>query len=220
MIADLITVLAEYGIASTLTIISLVIIYKAIKTAYDNSQDREQIASDDRFEGNRVDLSKHEFFNNTEFKINIDLPIESFSEDEARNILYRDIMIFLFTAYHDNMKKFVSNLDEYWTTEEWREKLIQTHYGIIEDFNTLCERNAVPEVAIKLFMEWYTPYIHRVYQYINSVSKLPESNGIIDRTRFFLLVLELIMVTVTADAQRFKKINGQLDGIEYKGITL
>lgn len=221
MLRDLIAILAEYGIVSTLSVISLIIIIKALKKAYDNYNPHSQyMALRDARDRRKVDLSKHDFFDNIEFKVNVDFPIESFSQDPNRNVLYRDIMMNLFSTYHDIMLSFVARVDESWTADEWKNKLVQEHYLLIEEFISRCNREGVPEVAVRLFMEWYTPYIHKIYKYINSVSKLPDTNNIVERTRFFLLVLELILVNVTADAQKFKILNGQLNGIVYKDMTL
>lgn len=216
---SILDILAEYGLASAVIVSCLVIIFILLKgksTTIFSSSGGDPVSIEHQKE---MELRTHDFFNNIEFKINIDLPLETFSENKNRNIMYQDLMVYLFLAYHRNMRNFVNTISSSWTTEEWSRHLNNTHYAILQEFNEECIRNGIPEIAVNIFMAWYHPYVTRIYQYISNISKISKVNAI-SKTNVFLLVLELILATLTADAQRETILNGQLDGLEYKGLVL
>lgn len=214
----LLDILAEYGVVSAVLVTFLIIIFALLKSrTFNSSLSYDPDSSSDRRQ--KVPLYTHQFFSNVEFKINIDLPIETFSEHPSRNIMYQDIMVILFTTYLKNMKAFVKAFNDQWNADDWRYHINKAHYNLIEEFKANCLKAEIPEAAIKLFMTWYNPYLNRTYQYINHVAKMSEV-GPDGKTRVFLLVLELILATVTADAQRQSILNGELSGMEYKGLVL
>lgn len=215
----LLDILAEYGVVSAVLVTFIIIIFALLKSrgSFQDSNIYGTEASNER--RRRPPLYTHQFFSNIEFKVNIDLPIESFSEHPSRNVMYQDIMIILFSTYLKNMKMFIKTFNPKWGSDDWKYQINKTHYNLIEEFKSECLRKDIPEIAVKIFMTWYNPYLNRIYQYINHVAKMPEV-GPEGKTRVFLLVLELILATVTADAQRQSILNGQLTGMEYKGLPL
>lgn len=210
-------ILTEYGIVSAILVTFVVIIFFLLRARagddtvvpYNFGQDRKS----------KKPLYTHPFFSNIEFKINIDLPIETFSEHPNRNVMYQDIMVILFSSYLKYMSGFVKSFNHRWGVDDWKYEINRVHYNIIEEFENECAKSGIPETAIKIFMIWYNTYLNRIYQYINHVAKMPDLTPE-GKTRVFLLVLELILATVTADAQRQSILNGELSGMEYNGLTL
>jgi len=211
-------ILAEYGIASTIVVVLVFIVFFLIRNSsvLQSSKTKETTVTKSKPD---LHLQRHEFFTNIEFKINVDLPIEMFSTDQNRNIMFRDMMVYLFSSYHRNMLNCVNSIDEKYTGKQWLEAINKAHYNVIQEFFEECIRNAVPEPALNAFMKWYNPYINRIYQYIVTIASIPDTTAF-GKTRIFLLVLELILATLCADAQDAKEINGELEGLEYKGLPL
>lgn len=213
MMPTLLDILAEYGIFSAVIVTFIIIIVALLRSKVGGTVPVFEQSDE------AISIYTHQFFSNIEFKINIDLPIETFSENANRNVMYQDIMVILFSTYLNYMKDFAKAIKRSWDANDWKNKINDVHYDIIEEFKKECASQGVPEEAIKVFMVWYNPYLNRIYQYINHVAKMPTVSPE-SKTRVFLLVLELILATVTADAQRQSILNGELNGIEYKGLVL
>lgn len=213
------TIIAEYGMVSAVVIACVTIMFIMLRSRLgtNTASPPPQVASTP--DTSHGDLKNHDFFKNIEFKINIDLPMEKFTSDANRNAMYQDLMGHLYSTYHRNMLLFANSVSIGMQAADWNPKLNKTHYTIIQEFTEECMRNSIPEPAIQLFMSWYTPYITRIYHYISSIDRIPDVS-IMAKTRMFLLLLELILATLTADAQHAPKLNGELDGLEYKGLTL
>jgi len=219
MLQNLLAILGEYGLASTVTLAILFVLFW-IGKHHIYVKLPNHSSPTPRFECRKNNLLNHEFFINIEHKINFQLRMDTFSQDPARNILYQDIMVILFSVYRDILLDTIKKLHNDWRITHWSQAMLEFHYLSAEEFEKRCKNEGIPEQAIILFKEWLMPYIITMFKHINNVAAMPEEVDIITRTRFFLLTLELILVSVIADAQRFKKINGKLDGIEYKGLIL
>lgn len=213
----LMDILAEYGVVSAIIASCVAVTFILLRGKLSSNVQLSSSVKDE--EDCCSNIRNHDFFSNLEFKINIDLPIETFSPHHNRNVMYRDIMIYLFESYLRNMKAFTLNIKSIKKASHWSANLHSTHYDIIEEFKESCIRNGIPEEALDLFLTWYNPHVSRIYQYISIINKIPNTN-VYGKTRTFLLVLELILATITADAQRAPKLNGELDGLVYKDLTL
>jgi hypothetical protein len=233
MFSNLLSILAEYGLASTLTIISLSIIfytiYHKIKSnpSPDKKQDSEgQLYSEvenetkaETIQRRKNNLLKHDFFSNLKFKTEIDLPLETFTELPNRNKLYVDLVILLLTEYRNNLISFIEVMDPYGESSKWATTLHEYHYTILDNFVREAEAAGIPEEAVKIFKSFFGTYAQKIYLYINNIAKLPDTS-VIDKTKMILLLLELILVTAVADIKKMKVLNGTLNGMEYDGLII
>lgn len=203
-------ILSEYGLTATILVSCLAVIAFLLKSKHLswNPEQNKNKSSDNVQHSDRraIDLRNHDFFNNIAFKINVDIPIETFSADPHLNSVYRDLLTFLLTTYSKNHIWFVNMLKLDCGVEEWTTQLSTIQYDVMQEFQDVCKRNSIEESKIKLFVAWYSHYTRKIYKYINGIAKIDDLNPVV-RTSIFLLVLELILATVVADMQKSIKLD-------------
>jgi len=163
------------------------------------------------------DMLKHQdFFSNVEFKINVDIPSEDFSKNPVKKCLYKNILLILFEAYHENMLIFIKNLDVNWDKHEWLKELNTVNYKIIEELKSKSTQRGIPKKAIQFFLTWYNPFMQQIYFYMRKISDMDNRNAV-DNTNTYLLLLELILMNTLSDIKNIGNFDFELDGLEYKG---
>jgi len=227
MISSIINWIEQYGpesIGVLAILVGLFVLYEQyVKYFFEKrlkSKNRSQYKEErEHLDRRKADLPEQEFFSNILFKLTVEIPSENFSEDAVKSELFRDIMRQLLGSYHSYMIEFVSEIDVEWDRATWNSRLNDKHYKIVENFKVNALESGVPALAIKRFMVWYTPYMQQIFFYVKKVSAMHNKNSI-ENTRTFLLLLELILMNALTDIVKSPVINGDLDGIEYKGNVI
>lgn len=218
MLRELGLILKEYGLSSTVSIAALFLIIYLLKDQIPNIFKINEGGKS--FDDRKQELLTHDFFINIDHKISIQIGRTNFSENEGRNELYRDILSILFSVYKELLEQSIRKMNKGMSIEQWTDAMLSFYYETSREFKRRCEKSDIPDKAIILFEEWLETYFYRTFEHINALAKMPDDVDIIIRTRFMLLTSELILISILADAQKFKKINGKLNDLKYKGLTL
>lgn len=168
------------------------------------------------FEESMKDIEEGEFFRNLKFKVHIDLPVETFSTDPVLNELYRDLTICLFSSYGDKMKLLLQDLNFTDNRDQWANFFLDTVYETMKDFERRVEDKNIPTKALEEFQIWFAPFLQQTYHYITLVDAHMGTDRI-QKTKSFLLLLELVLVNALAQLQKFDVIDDKLVGMEYRG---
>lgn len=221
-LAELIEIAKNYGTGAIVTMFLLGLIYLFIvrvldysffkkKADYTNKKNKN---SSENFNKLVHDILISEFFRNLKFKISIDIPTDTFSKDLALDMLSKDLLTVLFV----NIEKSIISTIEKMTPEQddWVNMFLEAIYDAIEGFDRDVKAEAIPAQAIDEFKIWLAPFLQQIYNYINAI----ETNGngdVLKKTRFFFLMLELVLINAMAQIQAFEIFSENLNGLEYKG---
>jgi len=224
--ADIIKMAQEYGLETMVGILLMGVIYLFAKGHVDvwAFKKKHQIESskafpEEDFDSMIDDILKSEFFRNIKFKITVDIPAEHFSEDATLDMLYKDLLICLYTSYQNVLYEKVSKMKKSDTAGMWVNSFLEIIYYTMDEFDKSTERmNIHPEIVAE-FTSWFSPFLHQIYNYVTIID-LSEPGCVVRKTKLFLLTLELILVNATAQAQKFQVFEGKFNGKEYKGNTI
>jgi len=223
-LADIIKITQEYGLQTLGGIFVVGVLYLMAKCHIDiwTFKKKRQIDADYKkydFDEMIEEILNSEFFRNLKFKISVDIPTEHFSDDSTLDLLYKDLLICLYSSYRNVLKDKISKMDEGDSLDSWVNSFMESIYHTMDDFEKEAKRMGIPDSAIAEFTTWFTPFLHQIYNYV-TVIDLSEPECLIRKTKFFLLTLELILVNATAQAQKFDVFEGKFNGKEYRGNVI
>jgi hypothetical protein len=217
------TVMSEYSFHSILLIIVGVLLYllylkPSLKDKFRIGNDKNEAPITDKA---RIEqLLSHEFFRNMDLKIGVELPISKYSDHPNRNMLLRDMTIILFTLYRSTMYSFCQKLNPKATSDELLKLLTDIHFEILAEFKHHCKDNEIPELASELYRTWFLENVKLVHHYAGNICKASVDTNTVDRVRTYLFVLQIVLISALNDLQKKPTINGQLNGISYKGLII
>lgn len=220
MISDFLTLFSEYGIVIFITVWGAVYAIRKTKTHIPSDMvEKLDAMSDTEL---REKLLSHEFFQNLQMKMKIDLPVEYFSDDLGRNLLYRDLLVFLYKSFYKNTTKFVNNLNFSISEEEWKKGMHDCIYDSIREFTSRCRAENVPNRAIHLFNTFLAPHMSTIHKTIVDIHRnsIQSRADIVNKTSFMMLMLDFYLASIIADVKNIPVFNGELSGMTYRNVPL
>lgn len=141
------------------------------------------------------------------------------SDNKARNLIYKDMIRILLQEYQNKIFKLedeenVNNLSK---TEIYT-NTIQILSDIKISFETRCKKEGIPDIVISKFDHWMLRNMEFFY---NNLSLICISDIYVDNFKriqtIYYICVSVLEITLTEAEKTLKDINGQLNGIEYKG---
>lgn len=166
-------------------------------------------------------LLGHSFFRSVQKMINYEIQHIEIKE-RLRRAIFRDFLLIIFTVYHDKIRNFVTsgNMDQM-SSELFHNKLHSLVTEIIQEYERLAIREKIPEAVITKYNKWHQDKTEVIYRFVDDVCEADDwyvSNSV--KFYSFLNQMTSILDLTLIDARKtLVHLNGELDKIEYKGIT-
>lgn len=165
------------------------------------------------------DLKFHSFFNNAEYRMLVEIPsLELFSNKPVRQKIFRDLLYIECKTIYDICFE-IAKLDmSEWTEEQWKTEISKKVGEILSTFIKKSRDEGIPEIVIEKYNKWHNGSFELLFNYISLLGNETIYTSNIMRTNTFFLIMNLLLITTLADAERsLKEINGEITGLVYKG---
>jgi hypothetical protein len=168
---------------------------------------------------NTANISYHSLFANINHRLNNEIPVlDLLPHKPVKQQMFRDILsIFAKTLF--KTCKEITELDmNLWSSDKWCDEIIRRLNTNTITFVDLCKDNGVPEIVMTKFIRWYLPMQDIMFDNIMALGNSNIFNNNISRTNTLFFMLNLLLVTTIADAEKtLKELNGDIHGKMYKG---
>ena len=168
-------------------------------------------------------LRDHLFFTNARFKLRFDIPtLELLPERPGIQQMYRDLIYLNVESFFYGCKRLIETNDmSSMSGLEWGTIVKKELHNMLKSYEEKAEDFGVPPVAIGLYGNWLHAYCEMLINYIEQLSNSPVYGNSILRTNVFLLVMNLLIVTMIGDLDKLaRETQGQVKGVEYRGSIL
>lgn len=140
--------------------------------------------------------------------------------DPGREKIFKDMLKIKFKIFNDNIFNINQGNMEKIDSMELLDRVFECFSRMRRLFITTCETNNIPDIVIRKFLEWNKPTTEFVMLNVESICKSPIYTGNNERLEAIYSLYTVMLETTIVEAERsLNALNGELSGIEYKGIV-
>ena len=185
---------------------------------------RQQLAQDHSNDPTPVDLLRHVFFGTMDLYLKTKVLSLSLPE-KGRELIFRDFLKIKFQTFTTNVYSWLvehqQNLN-HMDAETLNTEILKLVANGVQEYETRAEKEGIPHVVVERFRKFHNPHVDFVSANITNVCQcewLIVSNT--ERMGFILNSLMHAFEVTLIDAEAVLcDINGELDGVVYKGVTV
>lgn len=168
-----------------------------------------------------VKLLEHRFFTAMDFYLNTRIPILPIREP-GRAKIFRDFLDLQFRVLRDNMHDLIRNHDIAKLPQMQFEPLMMDYLNhAIEEYETTAAKEGIPDIVMEKFALWHRGSTEQTSNFLLRVTQSPWYGSNIQKTVAILDYLTTVMHSTLLDAQfTLSRLNGELDGLTYKGVLV
>lgn len=216
--------LSEYGLVGFLLMSVIILVCRMLFTQYKGSLSK--LASGLTGSGSSsdgvIDPKYHPFFSAAHSKIAAEIPTLELSPNKpVKQMMFRDILTIYIKTMLDTCMGIVELDMDDWSGDRWSNEVSKHVNRLVTDFHKNATDAGIPDAALFKFSKWHYPTLEMLYEYVNILGNSNIYSTNIARTNTFLLMMNLLLVTTLADAERsLKELNGEVGGKMYKNQIL
>lgn len=168
-----------------------------------------------------IKLLEHRFFTAMDFYLNTRIPILPIREP-GRAKIFRDFLDYKFRAIRDTMETLIKTNDIARMPQMQFEPLMMDFLNdAMEAYDEEARKEGIPDVVLDKFALWHRGSVEQTSNFLLRVTQSPWYGSNIQKTVAILDYLTTVMHSTLLDAQfTLSRLNGELDGLVYKGITV
>lgn len=168
-----------------------------------------------------VKLLEHRFFTAMDFYLSTRIPILPIKEP-GRAKIFRDFLSSKFEVMRDNMEALIRKNDLVQMPQMEFEALIMEYLNeAITDYEKAARGAGIPDIVLEKFALWHRSSIEQTSNFLLRVSQSPWYGSNTQKVVAILDYLTTVMHATLLDAQyTLSRLNGELDGLTYKGLTV
>lgn len=168
-------------------------------------------------------LKDHLFFTNAKFKLRFDIPtLELLPDCPTTQQMYRDLIYLNVESFYHGCRRLVElHAIDNMSGIEWGSAVRGELHRMLKSYEEKAEDFGVPPIAVARYAKWLGTYTELLTNYIEQLANSTVYGNSILRTNVFLLVMNLLIVTMVGDLDKLaRETKDQLSGIEYRGTML
>lgn len=164
----------------------------------------------------------HTFFNNTEYRMMAEIPtLELCPNKPVRQQIFRDLLLIESKVIHDVCSEIIKIDMSDWSQEQWITELSKKVSEILYRFNKKCLEEGIPEIVLSKYNKWHVSNYSMLFDYVTILGNSDVYHNNSARLNTFLLIMNLMLSTCIADAERtLKNLNGEITGKIYKNMKI
>lgn len=171
------------------------------------------------------DLITHPFFGSMDLYLRTKVLTLQFPE-KGREAIFKDFLKFKFEVFINNTQEWLmKNLKELNTMDSHtlKNSIMILVAESVREYEQKAKDNGIPDIVLHKFRKFHDPQVEQVRQAIDNICDcewLMATNNI-ERVAFIFQTLERAFEWTLINAElTLSDINGDLDGLVYKGITV
>jgi hypothetical protein len=136
--------------------------------------------------------------------------------------MYRDLIYLNVESYYYGCRRLIETHDmSSMSGIEWGATVKKELQSMIKSYEEKAADFGVPTVVVSGYAKWLDPYTNMLLNYVDQLSNSPVYGNSVLRTNVFLLVMNLLIVTMIGDLDKLARdTQDQIGGIEYRGSVL
>lgn len=168
---------------------------------------------------NEYDIKFHSFFRHTQYRMMVELPSLTICPDKpVKQQIFIDLLQIATKSTYTTCLNLVNTDMSHWDSNRWASEVSIAMANNFKSWYEESTKIGIPQAVISKFMVWCTPTITMVGEYITALADSNIYNNNLTRTNTLLLIMNLLLINIIADAERtLKELNGDLVGLVYKG---
>jgi hypothetical protein len=168
-------------------------------------------------------LKDHLFFTNAKFKLRFDIPtLDLLPACPTTQQVYRDLIYLNVESFYHGCRRLVElhSIDSM-SGVEWGSAVKGELHRMLKAYEEKAEDFGIPPLAVARYAKWLATYTELLINYIEQLASSTVYGNSILRTNVFLLVMNLLIVTMVGDLDKLaRETKEQLSGLEYRGTVL
>lgn len=228
MILEIIKLASELGPSFAVICLIIFIVYRLIKSL---SSDKEQLnlpaaqeieLSKDSFSRMSNNLKYHAFFTNVQYRLVAEIPsLELIDNKPVKQQMFRDLLRVETQVIYDICEDVVNIDMGPWSAAKWESEMAKRIGEILTTFVRKAKEETIPDIVINKYNKWHNSNFETMYSYISLLGHADVYKDNMARTNTFLLIMNLLVMTTIADAERsIKELNGEIGGQLYKNMVI
>lgn len=223
MLLELIKLASEFGVSFAVVCAAIFIIYRIIKA--DKGTDQPVVTSENyvTVSGDYTyDLKYHPFFANTQYTLLMEIPsLQLIKDKPVKQQMFRDILRIELQTIIDTCYEIVDIDTSSWSAERWESEMKSKTNKMLSMFSKRVLDEGIPDLALAKYNKWHAPAITELLNSIVVIGGKTAYSDNIARTNTLFLVMQLLIVTSIADAEKsIKELNGEIGGQLYKNAII
>lgn len=204
--------IAAYGWGAFIIVCVLFVVYALI---FKNNILDEVFNS----EKTEYDIKFHSFFRHARYRMLVELPALTLCPDKpVKQQLFIDLLQIATKTTYDTCLRMVEMDMRTWDSNRWASEFSLAMANNFKSWHDDAISSGIPVIVVNKFLSWCNPTITMVSEYINALSDSQIYDNNLTRTNTLFLIMNLLLISIISDAERtIKDINGDLDGMFYKG---
>lgn len=168
-----------------------------------------------------VKLLEHRFFTAMDFYLHTRIPILPIREP-GRAKIFRDFLDYKFRAIRDTMETLIKTHDIARMPQMEYEPLMMDFLNdAMELYDAEALKAGIPQIVLDKFALWHRGSVEQTSNFLLRVTQSPWYGSNIQKTVAILDYLTTVMHSTLLDAQfTLSRLNGELDGLVYKDVTV
>lgn len=172
-----------------------------------------------------ADPKKHAFFQKVDYILRYKLPDIKLSSKgtycEGRTAMFRDMLRTKFELWRDMVAKICAMDYEHMSSGDIRQTFTQETLDLVTEYESEWQKNGVPKIVVSKFHEWHDNHAEMFLGTVDSIT-LGACFGSQREIINAILEMNMLMVLLTLlDAEKtLGDLNGEISGLEYKGLKL
>lgn len=171
---------------------------------------------------NDTKLSYHSLFANINHRLNNEIPtLDLLPSKPIKQQMFRDILSIYVRTLYKTCKEITEIDMKDWSTDKWCDEIIRRLNTNTYTFMDACKEAGVPDIVMTKFARWHRPTQDIMFDGVMSLGSSNIFNSNIARTNTLFFMLNLLLVTTIADAEKtLKELNGDVHGKIYNGKVI
>ena len=165
----------------------------------------------------------HILFTNAHFKLRFDIPsLELLENKPILQQIYIDLMYLTTEAFYYGCKGItrIPELDSM-TGPEWDAEIKYALQCMLRSSEDKAEDFGFPSVVLRKYNKWTNTYTDLLRDNVTQISNSPIYDDSILRTNIFLLIMNLMIITMVGDLEKVARdITEDMAGVVYRGREL
>jgi hypothetical protein len=169
----------------------------------------------------QANLAEHHMFYSLKTYLSYEIQ-QLYIPERLRNAIFKDLLIFKLTSIRHSFENFLKRGDlEKLTPGAFHTRMLECVNEILRRYEAKALEEKIPQIVIDRFNQWHSDRIKQMYETINDVCDDESfSNNSIRTKIIFDSIVVVINWTISDARKTLINLNGELNKVEYKGITV
>lgn len=219
---SILSIISEYGTSAIIAIIIIYLLWVTL-TGLVSAKFKSFFSGENKIEKvKKNELKFHSFFTNAEYRLVAEIPsLEILPDKPVKEQMFKDLIMLQTKVIYESCRDIIDVEFDDWSSDQWQNEISKKITEMISTIYMRAKAEGIPEIVIAKYNRWNIASFEMLYEYVKILGTSTTYSDNITRTNTLLLIMNLMLVTIVADAEKsLKELNGEVAGKTYKNMIL